>query len=76
MVEGLDEARSDEGSRHDFRGEETSHLVWRNVKSIRDVHHDLAVPPIELRLLERDVATHATHNAARRDGIYPPWTSD
>ncbi len=48
MIEGFYEACSDKCLGHDFRGEETSQPFRSNMKGIRKVDNDLAVPLLEL----------------------------
>jgi hypothetical protein len=58
MIEGFYEGCSDKCLGHDFRREETSQLLRSNMKGIRKVDNDPAVP-----LLEPRFAFSGMHNA-------------
>src|ERR1700733_13773297 len=44
MIDSLNQACSDKGVAHDFRRKTASQLLRSNMKGIRNVYHDLAVP--------------------------------
>jgi hypothetical protein len=70
MIEGFYEACSDKCLGHDFRREETSQLLRSNMKGIRKVDNDLAVPVIELL---RDILVSRDSPVSQREAV-PPST--